>query len=99
MGQSHECKKPTLEAAIGQKPLLSRLNRIEGQIRGIKRMIEEDAYCDDIIHQISASRAGLREVQSLLLENHVRHCVTHQLASGDDGIVEELIETVRKMTR
>ena len=67
-----ECKHPTQEAARLQKPMLSRLNRIEGQIRGVKRMIEEDAYCDDIIHQISASRAALREVQNLLLDNHIR---------------------------
>lgn len=92
-------KQPDPEAALLQKPMLSRLNRIEGQIRGIKKMIEEDAYCDDIIHQISASRAALREVQNILLDNHVRHCVKSQLAHGDDSVVEELVETVRKMTR
>lgn len=94
-----ECKHPTQEAARLQKPMLSRLNRIEGQIRGVKRMIEEDAYCDDIIHQISASRAALREVQNLLLDNHIRHCVKEQLSHGKDNVIEELVHTVRKMTR
>ena len=96
---SEHCRHASKAAAEAQKPLLSRLNRIEGQIRGIKRMIEEDIYCDDIIHQISASRAALREVQTKLLENHVRHCVKAQMLEGNDEVVDELIVTVRKMTR
>lgn len=92
-------KKPDPEAAKLQKPMLSRLNRIEGQIRGIKKMIEEDAYCDDVIHQIAASRAALREVQNILLENHLRHCVQTQLVQGEDSVIDELVHTVRKMTR
>lgn len=93
------CKHPSTQAAAAQKPLVSRLNRIEGQIRGIKRMIEEDVYCDDIINQINASRAALREVQSLLLNNHIRYCVKEQLEQGQDDVIEELIATVRKMSR
>lgn len=92
-------KQPDPQAAVLQKPMLSRLNRIEGQVRGIKKMIEEDAYCDDIIHQVSATRAALREVQCILLENHLRHCVTTQLAKGDMSVVDEIVDTVRKMTR
>lgn len=92
-------KKPTEEAAREQKPLLDRLNRIEGQIRGVKRMIEEEVYCDDILHQLTATRAALREVQCLLLTSHMQHCVKTQLMDGDEEIVEELIGTVRKMIR
>ena len=60
-----------------------RLGRIEGQVRGISRMVEEDRYCIDIITQISAVRAALRRVEEAILKDHVAHCVEHAIASGD----------------
>ncbi|MBN8961872.1 MAG: metal-sensitive transcriptional regulator [Rhizobiales bacterium] len=60
-----------------------RLNRIEGQVRGLSRMVEEDRYCIDIVTQISAVRAALRRVEEEVLRDHVSHCVEHALASGD----------------
>lgn len=62
---------------------LKRLTRIEGQVRGVARMIEDDRYCIDVITQISAVRAALRGVEEKLLCDHVGHCVEHAIASGD----------------
>jgi len=60
-----------------------RLSRIEGQVRGIARMVEQDRYCIDIVTQISAARAALRRVEEEILRDHVAHCVEHAIASGD----------------
>jgi DNA-binding FrmR family transcriptional regulator len=62
---------------------LKRLSRIEGQVRGLARMVEEDRYCIDIVTQISAVRAALRRVEEEILRDHVSHCVEHAIASGD----------------
>src|SRR4051794_18309838 len=62
---------------------LRRLNRIEGQVRGLARMIEDDRYCIDIVTQISAVRAALRRAEEEILQDHVAHCVEHAIASGD----------------
>jgi DNA-binding FrmR family transcriptional regulator len=62
---------------------LKRLNRIEGQVRGIGRMIEDERYCIDVLTQISAARAALRKVEDEVLRDHVAHCVEHAIASGD----------------
>jgi CsoR family transcriptional regulator, copper-sensing transcriptional repressor len=62
---------------------LKRLSRIEGQVRGIARMLEDDRYCIDIVTQISAVRAALRRVEEEVLKDHVAHCVEHAIASGD----------------
>jgi CsoR family transcriptional regulator, copper-sensing transcriptional repressor len=62
---------------------LKRLSRIEGQVRGLARMVEEDRYCIDIVTQISAVRAALRRVEEEVLREHVAHCVEHAIASGD----------------
>ena len=62
---------------------LKRLNRIEGQVRGIGRMIDEDRYCIDVLTQIAAARAALRRVEDEVLRDHVAHCVEHAIASGD----------------
>ncbi|MCW5688972.1 MAG: metal-sensitive transcriptional regulator [Pseudolabrys sp.] len=62
---------------------LKRLGRLEGQVRGIARMVEEDRYCIDIVTQIAAARAALRKVEEEILREHVAHCVEHAIASGD----------------
>lgn len=64
---------------------LKRLSRIEGQVRGLARMVEEDRYCIDIVTQISAVRAALRRVEEEILRDHVSHCVEHAILSGDAG--------------
>jgi DNA-binding FrmR family transcriptional regulator len=80
-----------------------RLNRIEGQVRGISRMVEEDRYCIDIVTQISAVRAALRRLEEEILHDHVTHCVEHAIASGNKAEqrrkVEELMSVVRRANR
>ena len=63
--------------------LLKRLNRIEGQVRGLAGMVEHDRYCIDVVTQISAARAALRRVEEEILRDHVAHCVEHAISSGD----------------
>ncbi len=80
-----------------KKNLLSRLKRVEGQVRGIYGMIEKDAYCDDVIHQISAAGSALDSVSKLVLEYHIRRCLVDKIRAGQDEIVDELITTVGKL--
>ena len=71
--------------------LQKRLGRIEGQVRGLSRMVDEDRYCIDIVTQISAVRAALRRVEEEVLRDHVAHCVEHAIASGDKADQREKI--------
>ncbi|MEK4253589.1 metal-sensitive transcriptional regulator [Ureibacillus sp. FSL K6-2830] len=82
-----------------KKDLITRLNRIEGQIRGIKGMIERDVYCDDVITQIAATQSALNSVAKILLEGHIKGCVVDRLAEGDSGIIDELVVTIQKLMR
>lgn len=82
-----------------KKNLTTRLNRIEGQIRGIKGMIDKDVYCDDVITQISATQSALNSVASILLEGHLKGCVVDRLSEGDDEILEELLVTIQKLMK
>jgi CsoR family transcriptional regulator, copper-sensing transcriptional repressor len=83
--------------------LTKRLHRIEGQVRGIERMVEEDRYCVDILTQIAAVRTALEQVGAKLLEDHVTHCVAEALASGDAAVAgeksEELLAAVQRFSR
>ncbi|MBE0645774.1 MAG: metal-sensitive transcriptional regulator [Bacteroidetes bacterium] len=79
--------------------LTSRLNRIEGQVRGVKRMIDEDVYCDDVLNVIASIQASLSGVGSLLLEYHMRSCVVEQLKENDAEIMNELMKTIRKLMK
>ena len=80
-----------------KEEMVSRLNRIRGQINGISRMISEDVYCDDILNQISSVSAALNGVKRRLLEAHVRTCVVEQIEAGEMGVVDELMTTIKKM--
>ena len=71
--------------------LLNRLNRIEGQVRGIARMVDDDRYCIDIVTQIAAVRAALRRVEEAVLQDHVAHCVEHAIQGGDPEAQREKI--------
>jgi DNA-binding FrmR family transcriptional regulator len=82
---------------------LKRLKRIEGQVRGLTRMVEEDRYCIDVVTQIAAARAALRRVEEEVLRDHVAHCVDHAIASGDREDqrrkIAELMEVVSRADR
>ena len=82
-----------------KKNLVSRLNRIEGQIRGIKRLIENDTYCDDVITQIAASQAALNSVAKLLLEAHMKECVANRIKEGDMEVLDEVLITIQKLMK
>lgn len=79
--------------------LIHRLNRIEGQIRGIKGMVEKDVYCDDIVTQLSATQSALNSVAKVLLDGHLKGCVQGRLAEGDEGVLDELLVTISKLMR
>jgi CsoR family transcriptional regulator, copper-sensing transcriptional repressor len=82
---------------------LKRLSRIEGQVRGLARMVEEDRYCIDVVTQLSAVSAALRRVEEEILRDHVAHCVEHAIASGDKGEqrrkVAELMDVLGRAKR
>lgn len=82
-----------------KKKMIVRMNRIEGQIRGITRMIEEDVYCDDILHQFMSVEAAIGGVKKSLLEAHLRSCVVDQIKEGSTEVVDELLTTVGKMIK
>ncbi|MGN7854367.1 MULTISPECIES: metal-sensitive transcriptional regulator [Exiguobacterium] len=82
-----------------KKDLNTRLNRIEGQIRGIKGMIDKDVYCDDVITQLSATQAALNSVAKILLEGHLKGCVVDRLSEGDEEILDELVVTIHKLMK
>ena len=89
-------KKRTAEE---QKDLLKRLKLAEGQIRGIQNMVENDAYCPDILIQVSAVTAALNSFSRVLLENHIRTCVTDDIKNGNEETVDELIRTLKKLMK
>lgn len=82
-----------------KKNLIIRLNRIEGQIRGIKGLIEKDTYCDDVITQISATQAALNSVARLLLEGHMKSCVVERIQDGDMDVLDEVLVTIHKLMK
>lgn len=82
-----------------QKALVHRLNRIEGQIRGIRRMVEEDAYCTDILTQAAAAGAALDAFNGELLASHIRTCVAEDIRGGKDEAIDELVATLRKLMK
>lgn len=81
------------------KDLMNRLNRIEGQIRGIKRMLEEDAYCIDIINQVSAANCALNSFTKVILANHIKSCVAEDVKEGSEEKLDELVKTLQKLMK
>ncbi len=94
------CREPASPRSVELKAnLKKRLARIEGQVRGVQRMVEENVYCDDILSQIAATRSALDAAALLLLEHHLRSCVAERFRAGDEGIVEELKKTIDRMLK
>lgn len=81
------------------KDLINRLNRIEGQIRGIRKMVEKDCYCTDIIVQVAAANAALNSFNKVLLAEHIRTCVADSVRAGEDEKVEELLQLLPKLMK
>lgn len=81
-----------------EKDLISRLNRIEGQVRGVKAMVQDDRYCTDILVQVSAIQSALNGFSRTLLSSHIKSCVVNDIKNGDaDKAVDELCETIKRM--
>lgn len=93
------CRKTKERTQDEYKSLIHRLNRIEGQIRGIKRMIDEDAYCTDILVQSSAVCAAMNAFNKELLANHIKTCVADDIRAGKDDTVDELVATLQKLMK
>ena len=81
------------------RDLMNRLKRIEGQVRGLQRMLDEDAYCPDILTQASAVNSALNSFCRVLLANHIRTCVTDDIRAGHDEKVDELLDTLQKLMK
>lgn len=100
MHDEHCCCRKTKERSDKElKDLLNRLSRIEGQIRGIRGMVERDAYCTDILTQVAAASAALNGFTKVLLANHIKTCVAQDIRAGKDETVDELVETLQKLMK
>ena len=93
------CARKKLRSQEEQKALMNRLSRIEGQIRGIRGMLEKDAYCPDILTQAAAANAALNAFCRELLASHVRSCVAEDIRAGKDETIDELLATLQKLMR
>lgn len=95
-----ECCKKTKERSHDEyRKLINRLNRIEGQIRGIKGMVENNAYCTDILIQVSAVNSALNSFNKELLANHIRTCVADDIRNGKNEVIDELVDTLQKLMK
>ena len=81
------------------RSLINRLSRIEGQVRGVKRQLESDAYCVDVLMQVSAIQAALNAFSRELLSSHIKTCVADGIRAGDDGVVDELCAMLQKLLK
>ena len=81
------------------RDLVNRLSRIEGQVRGIRNMVEDDAYCVDILTQVSAVQSALNSFNKVLLSSHIRTCVVDDIRNGNDEVVDELLQTLQKLMK
>ncbi len=94
------CQKKTKERAPQEyRDLINRLSRIEGQVRGIKGMIERDAYCTDILVQAAAVNAAMNSFNKALLANHIKTCVTNDIREGKEETVDELVAVLQKLMK
>ena len=92
----HKSKERTSEEV---KDLICRLNRIEGQIRGIKGMVERGAYCPEILTQVSAAQAALNSFNKVMLAGHIRGCVADDIRSGNDEAINEFVNVIQKLMK
>ena len=101
MGEERECcsHKTKERSKKEYKDLLNRLSRIEGQVRGIKGMVERDAYCTDILVQSAAVNAALNSFNRVLLGNHIKTCVIRDIKEGKEETVDELLATLQKLMK
>lgn len=97
--QEHCCERATHRAEQERKSLINRCSRIEGQIRGIKGMLEKDAYCDDILNQIAAAQSALSSLSRVVLEHHMKSCLLSRIQAGETEVVDEVLTTIGKLLK
>ena len=93
------CEKNTHRTDEEKKKLINRLNRIEGQVRGIRGMIEKDAYCADVLVQSAAVNAAINSFNKDLLSRHIHSCVVRDIKNGDEEVIDELMKLIRKLMK
>ena len=91
------CARHTVRGEEQKRRLANRLSRIEGQIRGLRKMIDEDAYCNDVLMQSAAALSALKSFNRELLRSHMEHCVVRDIRDGRDQVVDELMETLERL--
>jgi len=97
--EQHDCCRHKHRETAEYESLIRRLNRIEGQIRGIRGMVEKEAYCTDILTQVSAVQSALNAFSRELLASHIHTCVADGIRAGDTEVVDELVRTVEKLMK
>ena len=93
------CEKTTVREAADRQKLIHRLNRLEGQIRGIRNMVENDAYCTDILVQCAAVNAAVNAFNRELIAGHLKGCVARDIRAGHDEVIDELVVTLQKLMK
>lgn len=99
MSECENCHKTKKRSPEEYKKLMNRLNRIEGQVRGLKGMLEKNAYCTDILIQAAAVNAALNSFNKELLSEHIHSCVADNIRKGNDEVIDELVETLQKLMK
>lgn len=99
MKENKCCNKKTYRSEKEKKIINNRISRIEGQLKGIKRMIAEDTYCNDVLVQLSAIENSVKSLSNYVLENHLYSCVTRNLENGNTEIIDELINLFKKFNK
>ena len=99
MSENCCCEKTRERSPEEYKSLVNRLKRIEGQIRGIRGMLDRNAYCPDILAQVAAANAALNAFSKELLSNHIRSCVVRDVRAGHDEVIDELLVTLQKLMK
>lgn len=94
-----DCCRKKIRDSEEMKSLVNRLSRIEGQIRGIRNMVENDAYCVDILTQVMAAQSALNGFNKMLLSSHIKTCVSDSVKNGEDEKIDELVETIKKLMK
>ena len=94
---SDKMEKQTIRTEATKKDLTTRLNRIEGQVRGVSKMIEDDRYCGDILIQLSAINNSIKSLSLKILEKHLKHCVKNNILEGNDEALDEITELIKRL--
>lgn len=97
--EDSDCERHTYRDDKEVKLLLNRCNRIEGQVRGIKGMVEKNAYCDDILNQIAAAQSALDALSRVILDRHMKSCLITRIQDGDMAVVDELMVTIGRLMK